>query len=55
MLLYSVSIYLDFEHIYKELDIRILDRGESFYQSRMLGVVEELKSKSKREVHKLIC
>jgi hypothetical protein len=40
-------IYLDFEHIYKELDIKIIDRGESFYQSRMIDVVKELESKSK--------
>ena len=37
---------LDFEHIYKELDIKIIDRGESFYQNRMIDVVKELESKS---------
>ncbi|CAF2517124.1 unnamed protein product [Rotaria sp. Silwood2] len=36
----------DFEYIYKELDIKIVDRGESFYQSRMLDVVKELESKN---------
>lgn len=39
-------ICLDFEHIYKELDIKITDRGESFYQSRMIEVVQELEGKS---------
>jgi len=36
----------DFEYIYKELDVKIIDRGESFYQSRMIEVVDELKSKN---------
>ncbi|CAF0733152.1 unnamed protein product [Rotaria sordida] len=36
----------DFEYIYKELDIKIIDRGESFYQSRMIDVVKELESKN---------
>ncbi|UJR37828.1 hypothetical protein I4U23_030518 [Adineta vaga] len=36
----------DFEYIYKELDIKINDRGESFYQSRMIEVVKELESKN---------
>ncbi|CAF1540374.1 unnamed protein product, partial [Adineta ricciae] len=36
----------DFEYIYKELNIRIIDRGESFYQSRMIEVVKELESKN---------
>jgi arginyl-tRNA synthetase len=40
-------IYLDFEHIYEQLDIKIIARGESFYQSRMIDVVKELESKSK--------
>ncbi len=48
-----ISIYLDFEHIYKELDIKIIDRGESFYQSRMIDVVKELESKSKKTNHSL--
>lgn len=38
----------DFEYIYKELDVKIIDRGESFYQSRMIDVVKELESKSNR-------
>ncbi|CAF4580731.1 unnamed protein product, partial [Rotaria sp. Silwood2] len=36
----------DFEYIYKELDIKIIDRGESFYQSRMIDVIKELESKN---------
>ncbi|CAF4993225.1 unnamed protein product, partial [Rotaria sp. Silwood1] len=36
----------DFEYIYKELDTKIIDRGESFYQSRMLDIVKELESKN---------
>jgi len=36
----------DFEYIYKELDVKIIDRGESFYQSRMIEVVKELESKN---------
>jgi len=39
-------ILVDFEYIYKELDVKIIDRGESFYQSRMIEVVKELESKS---------
>ncbi|CAF4724324.1 unnamed protein product [Rotaria sp. Silwood1] len=35
----------DFEYIYKELDIKIIDRGESFYQTRMIDVIKELESK----------
>ena len=42
---------LDFEHIYKELDIKIIDRGESFYQDRMISVVKELESKSIAELN----
>ncbi|XP_014371227.2 arginine--tRNA ligase, cytoplasmic [Papilio machaon] len=33
----------EFQKIYDRLDIRIIDRGESFYQSRMDAVVKELK------------
>ncbi|CAF3397416.1 unnamed protein product [Rotaria socialis] len=36
----------DFEYIYKELDVKIIDRGESFYQNRMLDVVKQLDSKN---------
>ncbi|CAF0721751.1 unnamed protein product [Adineta steineri] len=36
----------DFEYIYKELDVKITDRGESFYQDRMVDLVKELDSKN---------
>ncbi|CAF3642433.1 unnamed protein product, partial [Rotaria sordida] len=36
----------DFEYIYKELDIKIIDRGESFYQSRMIDLIKELELKN---------
>ena len=45
---------LDFEHIYKELDIKIIDRGESFYQGRMISVVKELESKSMAALNELL-
>ncbi|CAH2093131.1 unnamed protein product [Euphydryas editha] len=35
----------EFQKIYDRLDIQIIDRGESFYQSRMDTVVKELKDK----------
>ncbi|XP_028178393.1 arginine--tRNA ligase, cytoplasmic [Ostrinia furnacalis] len=35
----------EFQKIYDRLDIKIIDRGESFYQSRMDVVVKELKDK----------
>lgn len=35
----------EFQKIYDRLDIKIIDRGESFYQSRMDIVVKELKDK----------
>lgn len=36
----------EFQKIYDRLDIKIIDRGESFYQSRMDAVVKELKDKN---------
>ncbi|CAG0885283.1 unnamed protein product, partial [Darwinula stevensoni] len=36
----------EFSKVYERLDVRIIDRGESFYQSRMVKVVEELKRKN---------
>ncbi|KAI1725973.1 tRNA synthetases class I (R) domain-containing protein [Ditylenchus destructor] len=33
----------DFESIYKRLDIQVQERGESYYQSMMVKLVEELK------------
>ncbi|GBP30132.1 Arginine--tRNA ligase, cytoplasmic [Eumeta japonica] len=35
----------EFQKIYDRLDIQIIDRGESFYQSRMESLVKELKEK----------
>jgi arginyl-tRNA synthetase len=36
----------EFEHIYRELDIKLVERGESFYQKLMDDVVVELESKN---------
>ncbi|XP_063365332.1 arginine--tRNA ligase, cytoplasmic [Cydia amplana] len=36
----------EFQKIYDRLDVTIIDRGESFYQSRMLVVIDELKQKN---------
>lgn len=33
----------EFQMIYNRLDIKIIERGESFYQSRMITVIEELR------------
>ncbi|XP_038222253.1 arginine--tRNA ligase, cytoplasmic [Zerene cesonia] len=35
----------EFQKVYDRLNIRIIDRGESFYQSRMVTIVKELKEK----------
>lgn len=35
----------DFQKIYDRLDVTVIERGESFYQSRMIDIVEELRSK----------
>ncbi|XP_022130022.2 arginine--tRNA ligase, cytoplasmic [Pieris rapae] len=35
----------EFQKVYDRLDIKIIDRGESFYQSRMDTIVKELKEK----------
>lgn len=36
----------EFQGIYDRLDVSIIERGESFYQSRMVAVVKELKEKN---------
>ncbi|XP_063386598.1 arginine--tRNA ligase, cytoplasmic [Cydia fagiglandana] len=36
----------EFQKIYDRLDVTIIDRGESFYQSRMHVVIDELKQKN---------
>lgn len=35
----------EFQKVYNRLEIKIIDRGESFYQSRMESIVKELKDK----------
>lgn len=40
ILLYTA--FLDFEQIYRRLNIRITERGESFYQNHMIKLVDEL-------------
>lgn len=35
----------DFQKIYDRLEITLSERGESFYQSRMIDIIEELRSK----------
>merc|ERR1712210_79945 len=39
----------EFQKVYDRLDIRIIERGESFYQSRMEQVVADLKKKAMLE------
>jgi len=39
----------EFQKVYDRLDIRITERGESFYQSRMEGVVKDLAGKGMLE------
>lgn len=40
--------FLDFERIYDRLEIRnLIERGESFYQSRMNAIVKELDERGK--------
>ncbi|EDV99853.1 probable arginine--tRNA ligase, cytoplasmic [Drosophila grimshawi] len=40
----------EFQKIYDRLDVTITERGESFYQSRMLAIVELLRSKNLLEL-----
>ena len=40
-----VCSYLEFDKIYDRLDIKIVERGESFYQPLMPGVVKDLEEK----------
>ncbi|XP_035791489.1 probable arginine--tRNA ligase, cytoplasmic [Anopheles albimanus] len=35
----------EFQNIYDRLDVKLCERGESFYQSRMVAIVDELKQK----------
>lgn len=36
----------EFEKLYTRLDIKLIERGESFYQKRMESIVKELESKN---------
>lgn len=36
--------YAEFQKIYERLDIKVIERGESFYQSRMESLVKELEA-----------
>lgn len=38
-------MFLEFQKIYERLNVSIIERGESFYQSRMENVVKELENK----------
>lgn len=35
----------DFSQIYQRLDIKITERGESFYQKMMVDIVKDLEAK----------
>lgn len=35
----------EFQKIYDRLDIKLIERGESFYQSRMIAIIKELEEK----------
>jgi len=45
ILFITYTFFLEFQKIYKRLNINIIERGESFYQSRMENVVKELENK----------
>jgi hypothetical protein len=36
---------LEFEKIYERLDIKLIEKGESFYQSMMIEIVADLAAK----------
>ena len=38
---------VEYENIYQRLGIKIIERGESFYQSMMQDVVKNLEAKGK--------
>lgn len=38
--------FSEFQSIYDRLDIKLVERGESFYQSRMQDIVKELEEKN---------
>ncbi len=45
ILFITYNFFLEFQKIYKRLNVSIVERGESFYQSRMENVVKELENK----------
>lgn len=40
-----IYFWIEYEHIYKELDVKLTERGESYYQNLMGDVVTELEGK----------
>ena len=40
-MLLIIELILEFEYIYKELDIKLTERGESYYQNLMNDAVAE--------------
>ena len=42
-----VSLLSEFDKVYKRLDVTLIERGESFYNSLMPGVVAEFERKGK--------
>ena len=40
-----ISFLLEFQNLYSRLNIRLVERGESFYQKRMESLVKELESR----------
>lgn len=45
----------EFQKIYDCLDIKIIERGESFYQDMMTDVVKELEQKGQRPCETVFC
>lgn len=39
-----MNTFLEFQKIYERLDIKLVERGESFYQTRMEKIVKELEA-----------
>ena len=42
----KLFFFVEFEYIYQELDIKLVERGESFYQKMMDNVIKEFESKN---------
>ena len=43
-----MRVRAEFQKVYDCLQVRLIERGESFYQDMMKAVVEELKQKGKK-------